>query len=289
MTGNKFLKKMMCAALAGASVFTSVAMFSACTTSHPKVEMKLSFNNETYTLEYKLYRKTAPATVQHFLELAAKGYYDGLCIHDYQSGSKLTTGGYTQGTNENENGGLVEKPYFETVKDWNLTQTTWHDEGRKQPADTVYGEFSDNGFKVENNPLKETYGSLTMYYTPKSKCPDQVYVKRADGDGYDPRPYKYNSATSLFYISLSPNTKTNTQYCTFATLDGDSEETLKDLEEAIAKYIKDEYADEADKFVTEVSMTVDEDDPYMSAAKEKATYQVPTSSIIVKSVKVKSY
>ena len=67
MLRNKPLKKIMCAALAGVSVFASVAMFSSCTTSHPEVEMKLSFNDKSYTLQYKLYRKIAPSTVQHFL------------------------------------------------------------------------------------------------------------------------------------------------------------------------------------------------------------------------------
>lgn len=83
MLRNSF-KKLMSAALIGVSVFASATLFSACTTSHPEVEMKLSFNGSTYTLEYKLYRKIAPSTVQHFLELVEKGYYDGLCIHDYR-------------------------------------------------------------------------------------------------------------------------------------------------------------------------------------------------------------
>ena len=95
MLRNKPLKKIMCAALAGVSVFASVAMFSSCTTSHPEVEMKLSFNDKSYTLQYKLYRKIAPSTVQHFLELVENGYYDGLCIHNYDAGtSRLYTGGY---------------------------------------------------------------------------------------------------------------------------------------------------------------------------------------------------
>lgn len=72
MLRNSF-KKLMSAALIGVSVFASATLFSACTTSHPEVEMKLSFNDKTYTLEYKLYRKIAPSTVQHFLELVGKG------------------------------------------------------------------------------------------------------------------------------------------------------------------------------------------------------------------------
>ena len=161
---------MICAALAGVSVFASAMMFSACTTSHPKVEMKIAFHGETYTLEYKLYRKRAPSTVQHFLELVEHGYYDGLCVHDYNSSSeKLYTGGYTYDANQTADGGLVEKNYFDIVKDWNMTQTVW-DINDKDPVYTLYGEFSDNGFSVENGALKQSYGSLTMYYTPKENA-----------------------------------------------------------------------------------------------------------------------
>ena len=198
MLRNKPLKKIMCAALAGVSVFASVAMFSSCTTSHPEVEMKLSFNDKSYTLQYKLYRKIAPSTVQHFLELVENGYYDGLCIHNYDAGtSRLYTGGYSYDASKADDGGLVEKDYFSVVKDWTLTQTVWDDEARTDPLYTVYGEFSANGFEVENGAVKQSYGSLTMYYTPKESCSVPVYVQRADGKGYNSKPYKYNSAPPL--------------------------------------------------------------------------------------------
>ena len=78
------------------------------------------------------------------------------------------------------------------------TQTVWDDEERTTPVNTVYGEFSDNGFQVTNGALKQTYGSLTMYYTPKNTYNGVVMTQRADGEGYDWKPYKYNSATSIF-------------------------------------------------------------------------------------------
>ena len=290
MTANKPLKKMICAALAGVSVFASAMMFSACTTSHPKVEMKIAFHGETYTLEYKLYRKRAPSTVQHFLELVEHGYYDGLCVHDYNSSSeKLYTGGYTYDANQTADGGLVEKNYFDIVKDWNMTQTVW-DINDKDPVYTLYGEFSDNGFSVENGALKQSYGSLTMYYTPKEKCATYVDVKRSDGKGNDAKLYKYNSATSLFYISLSSSSSgSGTSYCTFATLEDDSVEVLDDLKAAITDYIEDEYEGNAADFAPTSKVGVDEDDRYVGSDKESREYSVPLEPIVIKSVKVKSY
>lgn len=290
MTVNKSLKKMLCATLAGVSVFASVTMFSACTTSHPEVEMKISFNDKTYTLEYKLYRKRAPSTVQHFLELVEKGYYDGLCVHDYNSSSeKLYTGGYTYDSAKTADGGLVEKDYFNIVKDWNMTQTVW-DINDDSPVYTLYGEFSDNGFSVTNGSLKQSYGSLTMYYTSKESCGTYVNTKRSDGKGKDAKLYKYNSATSLFYISLSSSSSSSgTKYCTFATLEDDSVEVLDDLKEAIDEYIEDEYEGNTEDFAPTAKVVVDEDDRYVGSDKESHEYSVPVEPIVIKSVKVKSY
>lgn len=289
MLKSKRIRKVFCAALAGISVIGSSAVFAGCTTKNPKVEMKLSFNGTTYTLEYKLYRKIAPATTTHFLELAENKYYDGLCVHNYTS-TKLYTGGYTFDAAKSDEGGLVEKSYFEEVAGLSLTQTVWADAAREKPLNTVYGEFSANGFSVTNGSVKQSFGSLTMYYTPKSNCYTQVYVKRADGDGYDQRAYSFNSATSLFYISLDTSTTAaNSSYCTFATLESGSKETLDDLVDAIDAYIDEEYDGDTAEFAPSTTLTVDEDDPYMSAAKEKATYSVPKSEIHVVSVRVKSY
>lgn len=288
MSVKKSFKKILCAVLAGTSVFASATMFSACTTSHPKVEMKISFNNITYTLEYKLYRKLAPATVQHFLELAENKYYDGLCVHDFTgTAGKMYTGGYTYDAAQTSEGGLVEKNYFDVVKDLKLTATVWHLDG-SDSTNTVYGEFADNGFEVESGALKQSYGSLTMYYTPKGDS-RYVTVQRSDGSGKDSKLYKYNSATSLFYISLTSGSTTNNAYCTFATLEDDSVDVLNDLKEAIETYIADEYEGENSDFAPSTRVTVDEDDPYVSAEKNYCDYSVPKNPIVIKSVKVKSY
>ena len=170
--------------------------------------------------------------------------------------------------------------------------------------------------KVENGALKQSYGSLTMYYTPKEKCATYVDVKRSDGKGNDAKLYKYNSATSLFYISLSSSSSgSGTSYCTFATLEDDSVEVLDDLKAAITDYIEDEYEgnaaglrsgdlyspfpEELNRKLTGViaaadfaptsKVVVDEDDRYVGSDKESREYSVPLEPIVIKSVKVKSY
>ena len=71
-----------------ASVLTiggcALGMFAGCTTQHPEVTITYSFNNKDYAVRFVLSRNDAPKTVQHFLELADAGYYDGLCIHNYE-------------------------------------------------------------------------------------------------------------------------------------------------------------------------------------------------------------
>ena len=102
---KKAMKKILCGALCLTACLGSAFSFSACETSKPEVEMEIEFNGNTYTLEYTLYRKIAPATVNHFIALAENGYYDGLCVHNYTS-SKMYTGAYKY-----ENDNLVYQKY----------------------------------------------------------------------------------------------------------------------------------------------------------------------------------
>ena len=96
------------AAIASAAVLSAgaLAMFAGCTSNNPEVKIVYSFNGNTYEVEYVLSRSDAPLTVQHFIELADAGYYNGTCIHNYTS-TALYGGGYTY-----ENGELQEKDYF---------------------------------------------------------------------------------------------------------------------------------------------------------------------------------
>lgn len=84
-------------------------------------------------INVELYPDTAPKTVDNFVSLVQKGFYDGLIFHrvipDF-----MIQGGDPEGT------------------------------GAGGPGYTIPGEFSNNGF---NNPLKHTRGVISMARTDK--------------------------------------------------------------------------------------------------------------------------
>ena len=88
-----------------------------------RIEME---NGKTMTLE--LYPEIAPITVQNFIDLAEKGFYDGLIFHRVIRGFMIQ-GGDPDGT------------------------------GCGGPGYTIKGEFSSNG--VQNN-LAHTRGVISM-------------------------------------------------------------------------------------------------------------------------------
>lgn len=284
---RKSMKKILCGALALSATVACMGTLTACETSHPEVKMEISFNGETYTLEYELYRKIAPTTTEHFLSLVENGYYDGLCVHNYTS-SKWYTGGYTY-----ENEELQYKDYYAFAEKYDLPESVWIDSAKKKPTYTLYGEFYANGgFTVENGALKQSFGSLSMYYSAKD-VDQEVYIERLDGNGVTARQYKYNSATSQFFISLSTTETKDNNYCTFATLHEDSVSVLEDLQDAIDEYIADNYAEDeeaedAEEFAPEVEMQIDEDDPFLSKD-NYATYKVPQKPIVIKKMTVEKY
>ncbi|MBQ8295020.1 MAG: peptidylprolyl isomerase [Clostridia bacterium] len=280
---KKIFKKVLCSVLALTATVSSVAMFTACETDNPEVKMQIEFDGETYTLHYKLYRKIAPATVKHFLKLVEKKYYNDVCIHDYDvDGGKLYTGGYTYVAG-GEHGGIVEKDYFNTVSAYEHDWTVFTDAEKTTPTYTLYGEFEDNSFKVKNGDLSESFGSLTMYYSNKKVDEGEymVSVVRADGSGVSSKDYRYNSATSLFSISLSDSSTNSKAYCTFATLQEGSVDDLEDLKAALEAYEGD--------FVEEYVVDIDDNDPFVGTDNATATYSVPVSPITIKKVTVEKY
>lgn len=88
-----------------------------------KIEMQ---NGNIMTLE--LYSDIAPKTVENFVDLVKKGFYDGLKFHRVISGFMIQ-GGDPQGT------------------------------GMGGPGHTIVGEFASNGF---DNKLKHTRGVISM-------------------------------------------------------------------------------------------------------------------------------
>ena len=276
---KKMFKKTLCGVLAIAATVASVGTFAACETDKPQVEMQIEFDGKTYTLEYTLYRKLAPTTVNHFIALVENGYYDGVCVHDYDvDGEKMYTGAYTTGGSEN--GGIVYKNYYDIVKTYeNFPVSVWEDTTKATPTYTLYGEFSDNGFNVGTGALKQEFGSLTMYYTEKD-VDDKIAIQRAKDGEMDWRYYKNNSATSMFSINLSTSAKSDAAYCTFATLNEDSEDELQTLLDAIAAN---------EDFVTEYTVEVDGDNAYVIEYENTATYSVPNEMIVIKKAKVTKY
>lgn len=93
--------------------------------SNPQVEIKMKSGN---SMTAELYPDVAPNTVNNFLFLAKKGFYDGLIFHRVIKGFMIQ-GGDPQGT------------------------------GTGGPGYTIKGEFRQNGF---TNDLKHDRGVLSM-------------------------------------------------------------------------------------------------------------------------------
>ena len=279
---KNIMKKTLCLALAVSSACVSLATMTACETSHPKVEMVLEFNNETYTLEYNLNRKLTPATAKHFLELVDAKFYDGLCVHDYQQTSWYT-GVYEY---KEDNSSLVYRSYKDAVKaieaKGSFTPTVWGDVEKTTPTYTLYGEFKANNFKVENGSVTNGFGALTMRYTDKGDANDTpVRCARADGDGENWKDYGYNSATSMFSINVSTVKNPLPEYCTFAELDEDSVEVLESLKAAIVSYVGEE---ESDDFTVETEALINTEDAYANVS--EVFFETPVKPITIKSMKV---
>jgi peptidyl-prolyl cis-trans isomerase B (cyclophilin B) len=98
----------------------------AVDTGVPKENIFIMENGDVMKAE--LYPEVAPNTVNNFISLVKKGYYDGLIFHRVIRGFMIQ-GGCPQGT------------------------------GMGGPGYSIKGEFSQNGFK---NDLKHTEGVLSM-------------------------------------------------------------------------------------------------------------------------------
>jgi len=279
---KSYVKKAISSVLAVATAFGAMGMLTACGAKTHEMQMKLEYEGETYTLTYQLYDDIAPATVAHFVKLVEEGYYNDICIHDYRSGSKMYTGAYKYSETQVADGGLSYQPYYDIVSQYkNFPHTVWSDETQAAGTETytLYGEFAANNFNVKSGALKQSFGSLSMYYTEKDYEDElKVWAKRSDNKGTSPREYRYNSATSMFAISLSTTETSSTSYCTFAKLDDGSKAVLEDLLGEIA---------EVEEFTTNVSLRMNEDDKFVDAT--NTNYNVPVSPIVIKSMKITKY
>jgi len=291
---NKRFKKIFSAAVVGALTLASALTLAGCDTAHPTVKMVVEFQSVEYELNYKLYRNMYPATVQHFIELAENGYYNGMCVHNYDS-SHLYSGAFKYNASDinNGKGGLEYVDYYTTVKGYDsFTQTVFDmaDTTYSAGTYTVYGEFSNNGFSVENNGLKHEYGSLAMYYNDISDiCETKVATRlSSDTSKYAYKDYKFNSATSEFYIFTgTSNSSANSKYCVFGEIE--DETPLEDLITAISDFVTDQQKSNTDyEFTTNYEkVLVDENDAY--APRHYVSYDIPNEEITIKSVTVTGY
>ncbi len=103
-------------------------------------------------IKAELYPETAPNTVNNFLSLVNKGYYNGLCFHRVIRGFMIQ-GGCPEGT------------------------------GTGGPGYSIRGEFSQNGF---SNDLKHSAGVLSM---ARTMAPDsagsQFFIMHQDSPHLD--------------------------------------------------------------------------------------------------------
>jgi cyclophilin family peptidyl-prolyl cis-trans isomerase len=284
---NKNVKKIICGALAAVSAFGCAATLTACETSRPEVEMVIEFNGSSYTLRYEMARNVTPATVNHFIWLVDNGYYNGLCVHNYEEDAKMYTGGYKTATEEGDTDGLTEFSYYNEIAKFSnysaFPHSVWLDSEKKTPTYTLYGEFENNNVEVENGKIADKFGSLSMYYYDTNKyeaSKTDVWGAR-QADKLFKRTYEYNSATSLFYINMDEETSSfNKKYCTFASLKSESVEVLKDLKEEI---------ESIDDITHAHSVRVCENDPVLGEYEIKVSFNVPQKEIKIKTVKITKY
>ena len=288
------------ATLGAAAVLSAGAlmMFAGCSSKNPEVTITYTFNGKDYAVDYVLSRTDAPNTVQHFIELADAGFYDGLVVHNYDE-NRMYTGGYRI-----ENDSLVEVDYFSTVRsletenNMTFTQSVWADAACTEGLYSVYGEFTSNGVEQQyGKELSATQGALVMYYTDKGNFNGDVYVKRADGgadnDGQEVQSvgYEYNSATSLFYTFTGENDTNASNYCVFGMAINYEEQMENGLLAAITEY-ENTLSDDATFTETQSNVRLNQYDYFEEVSKGDLTadFETPmTMPIIIKSVVVTKY
>ena len=116
---------------------------------NPIVTIKLNIGK---TIKAELYHEIAPNTVNNFISLISRGYYDGICFH------RVIPGFMIQGGDPKGN-------------------------GTGGPGYSIKGEFTSNGFK---NDLKHTRGVLSMARTmAPNSAGSQFFIMHEDAPYLD--------------------------------------------------------------------------------------------------------
>lgn len=295
--------------LALASTLTLSAALSACTikTDHPQVKIIVSFLEEEYEIEYKLYRNMYPQTVQHFIELSDAGFYKDMIVHDYLDGRDWLSGAYSYSEEDSElyvassfseyleknykeeeyyalfeNGKLSPSVYSQPTYDNNNNLTV----SKEDALPTLIGEFSNNNHSIKKGELNAEFGALKMFYFDKGDSQQKVTVKNWAGQVFT-QDYKYNCATSVFSMQVGGSSYSKANYCVFGKIKNDNaRDELNKLIDAI-----DEYRNEvsSNKFETGVATRVDTLDTFAENGETEVTFTLTSKPIIIKSVKVTKY
>ncbi len=276
-------------------------MFAACESRHPEITFTISFNDETYTIEYKLDRSVAPQTVAHYIELIDLDYFDNTVIHDYQD-DRMIGGGYTYMADNQidmsiDEMDLTPLDYEGITTDGNGNVTLqnislWRDAECTQPLNRLFGEISSgNGFSIKNGSfLSNSFGALGTYtYAYKISGEEEMNADVYIGES-NSRKYLRNSVQGMFYIYTNTSSSSDGDFCVFGELKNDDSKTaLEDLLDAISAYQEDKNLDSFtnekpysivyDNMVGNGSYTLDEGDGF----------QVPVEKIIIEKVEVTKY
>ena len=119
-------------------------------------------------MKAELYPEIAPNTVNNFISLVSKGYYDGLIFHRVIRGFMIQGGGFTE----------------------DMVQTE---------VDAIKGEFKANGFMA--NDLKHTRGVLSMARTSDpDSASSQFFVMHADAPHLDAQYAGFGKLTDGFDV-----------------------------------------------------------------------------------------
>ena len=143
---------------------------------NPIITMEL---NTGKTIKIELYPEIAPNTVNNFISLVKKGYYNGICFHRVISGFMIQ-GGDPKGT------------------------------GMGGPGYSIKGEFSSNGFK---NDLKHTRGVISMARTQMpNSAGSQFFIMHEDASYLDGQYAAFGKVIEgIEAVDEIANTKTDWQ------------------------------------------------------------------------------
>ena len=98
-------------------LLTSLAAFSAhaqtsdmaTSKEDTPVEKEIAVIETNYgTIELEFFREDAPKTVENFVELAKRGYYDGVIFHRVIPGFMIQTGGFDSNMRQRETGNPIK-------------------------------------------------------------------------------------------------------------------------------------------------------------------------------------